>query len=118
MNRMRIISFITAVLASLTILFGVGPGHSLLARQSAPHGMQTGETSAQCQSICPPVLNEKQANAQIDKDEAEPEPLPFLTIDLSRYMAILYAVIVSALALSYLRRRPPDLITLYVNYRF
>jgi len=76
------------------------------------------EATTQCQSTCPPFLSEKQKTPQVDEDGADPDPLPFQPLDIARYAMLLYSVLFSALALLFLRRRPPDLVALYANYRF
>lgn len=116
MKQTRILSFVIAIFTALALFFGIGPGHSLIAAQSA-HSMPVQETTTQCQSICPPVLNEKQKTPQVDEDDADPDPFPFLSLDPSQYVATLYTVALSALMLSFLQRRPPDLVLLYANYR-
>lgn len=116
MKRIHIASFITAIFTALTLFFGIGAGHSLISAQSM-HTVEK-EVANQCQSICPPVLNEKQRTPQFAEDDADPDPFPFLTIDPNQYVSILYAVAISVLSLSFLRRRPPDLVALYAKYRF
>lgn len=116
MKQIRILSFITATFTALALFFGIGAGHSLISARSM-HGVEK-EATTQCQSICPTVLNEKQKTPQVDEDDADPDPFPFLSLDTSQYVSTLYAVVISALILSFLRRRPPDLVALYANYRF
>ena len=116
MKQIRKFSLITAIFTALALFFGIGPGHSLINAQ-AMHAIEKNATT-QCQSVCPPVLNEKQRTPQVDEDDADPDPFPFLSLDPSQYVAVLYAVAISALTLSFLRRRPPDLVALYANYRF
>ena len=116
MKHIRKFSFITAIFTALTLFFGIGPGHSLINAQST-HAMQK-ESVTQCQTICPPLLNEKQKTPQVDEDDADPDPFPFLSLDPSQYIAALYTIALGALMLSFLQRRPPDLVALYANYRF
>lgn len=115
MTKKYTLSFIAPVFIALALLFGVGPGHSLLSAQ--PMHATEKETMAQCQSICPPILNEEQITARVEHDDAEPNPFPLQSLGSSQYTSILYAVVLSALTLSFLRRRPPDLAALYATYR-
>lgn len=117
MKRTRIFSLIIALFAGLTILFGVGSGHSLLSQQSMSHGSQTGETSAQCLTTCPPLLNQQQKASSEDKDEADPDPLPYWAAESDQLATLSYLVLFSALAFMFLQRRPPDLVVLYANRR-
>lgn len=116
MKQIRIFSFIMVVFTALALFVGIGSGHSLINPQSM-HAMEK-ESATQCQSLCPPLLHEKQKTPQVDEDDADPDPFPFLALNPSQYVTILYAVAISALTLLYLRRRPPDLVVLYANYRF
>lgn len=116
MKQTRIIGFITATFTAIVLLFGISAGHLLISAQSM-HVVEK-EAATQCQSVCPPLLNEKNKTPQIDKDDADPDPFPLLALALSQYTSTLYAVIISALTLSFLSRRPPDLVALYANYRF
>lgn len=108
MKHTRLISFITASITALVLFFGVGPMHSLFSSWTM-HSTQR-EPTIQCQSICPNVLNEKQKTPQVDEDDADPDPLPFQALPIARYATLLYAVLMSALALQFLQRRPPDLL--------
>lgn len=117
MNQTRILVFISAIFTALTLFFGVGPGHSLIAAQST-HSMPVQEASTQCQSICPPVLNEKYKTPQVDEDDVYPDPFPFLSLVPNQYITALYIIALGVLMLSILQRRPPDLVALYTNYRF
>lgn len=116
MKHTRFIRYITATFTAMVLLFGIGAGHSLISAQSM-HAVEK-EVANQCQSICPPLLNEKKKTPQAEEDDADPYPFPFLATNPSQYIVALYAVLISALTLSFLRRRPPDLVTLHVNYRF
>lgn len=116
MKQTRIISFTMTIFTALALLFGIGPGHSLMSTQSVRAAEK--EATTQCQSICPPLLNEKKKTPQVDEDDTTPDPFPLLSLASSQHVAILYVVIISALALSFLSRRPPDLVALYANYRF
>ncbi|MBA3758036.1 hypothetical protein H0X10_00160 [Candidatus Saccharibacteria bacterium] len=117
MKHLSLTSLIIGVLASLGMLFGTGSGHALLTQSSPSHGMDGGESSKQCQSICPPVLSEKQRNPTIQEDDTDPNPLPFWSLPLPRHTSLIYAVAMIALALAFLRRRPPDLVAIYGNWR-
>lgn len=117
MKRTRIFSLIIALLAGLTVLFGVGSGHSLLSQRSMSHSSHAAETPAQCLSVCPPLLNQQQKVSSTDKDEADPDPLPYWAAESDQFAALSYLVLFSALAFRFLQRKPPDLVVLYANIR-
>lgn len=109
MRHIRKLNFFAAVFTALALFFGIGPGHSLINAQSM-HSMSN-ESLAQCQSVCPPTLTQKQKTPEMnEEDDDEPEPMPLQLVPTAKYVNILYAVLLSVLALQFLQRRPPDLL--------
>lgn len=117
MKRIRLVGLGIALFASLTMVLGIGPGHTLLAQQSMSHGIQAGESSVQCQSICPPLLNERHMGIAVQEEDADPDPLPFWAAEIDQLALLSYLVLFGALAYLFLQRRPPDLVVLYANIR-
>lgn len=115
MRVRRLFNFFIATFTTLALFFGIGAGHSITANQLM-HGMSE-ETTAQCQSICPPLINEKQRTPQVNEDDTDPSPFPFQPIDQDLYIGFIYSVLLSVLALFFLQRRPPDLVLVYNNWR-
>lgn len=98
-------------------MFGIGPGHGLLAQQSQVHSTQTGEASVKCQSICPPLMNAAKKIQQVMEDDAEPDPVPFWQLQIQQFATVIYMAALSVLAFKLLLRRPPDLVLQYSNWR-
>lgn len=116
MKQIRVYGLITSVFTALALLFGISAGHLLISSGSI-HALEK-EATAQCQPICPPLLNEKQKTPQANEDNADPDQFAFLSLASSQFVLTPYIIAISALILSFLRRRPPDLVALYANYRF
>lgn len=117
MKNIKPISLIIGVFTALALFFGVGPGHVLLVAQN-PHSAHQSKSQQQCQSACPPLVNEKHRSPQVEEDEAKPDPFITLAEDSARYATVLYSVLFAVLMLAYLRRRPPDIFALQVTFRF
>lgn len=74
------------------------------------------DSMSNCQTACPPMLNEKQKTPQFDEDDTDPDPLPFTLLAPVLSKATIYAVLFSALALLFYQRRPPDKLALNSIY--
>lgn len=75
------------------------------------------DNMANCQTACPPLLNEKQKAPQFDEDDADPDPLPFTLLAPLLSQTTIYAVLFSALVLLFYQRIPPDKLALNSIYR-
>lgn len=115
MKRARPITILTSLLTAIALFFGTGPGHAVLGNMSSAHVME--KEAVQCQSICPPALNQQQKTPEVDEDDKTPAPLPFSGQLLAPLFSGMVALLISTLALQYLLRRPPDLLATYAIRR-
>ncbi len=117
MLKQRLLAAVIGIESFLTLVFGVGPGHSLAAAATMPN-MAKQMPQNQCQSSCSAQHNVATINGKTvveDKDlepqPAEPYYLMFMGVDWST------AILLSGYLLWHLLWRPPDLVKLYANYR-
>lgn len=112
MKHIRIASLLVVVFASLALVLGADLGDSVLTNQSAAHRVSVQESSNHCHPICLTGTESKAKEPMIQDTDPDPDPFWSATYNLQS-IATLYAVVLSSLAVLWLRRRPPDLIILY-----
>lgn len=111
MRYKNLLHFVVATLTLLTLFWSVSSGHVMTNASSMPH-----QEMSNCQSVCPPLLNEKQKTPQVD-DAADPDPFSPAILSPMLSQTTIYAVLFSTLALLFLQRRPPDKLALNSIYR-
>jgi hypothetical protein len=108
-----LLHFLVASLTTLTLFMSMGGvGHGLNNDQSGHH-----KAASDCQTACPSLLSDKQKNAQLQENDANPDPLPLQISPAALHLSAVYGVLFSALAWLFLQRRPPDLLALNVAFR-
>ena len=113
MGYKSLLRFFAVTLTGLTLFIVVGSSHPWISSHSTGH-----KGASECQTMCPPLLSEKQKTPQFEDDEADPDPLPLqLTVPAS-YLETLYVVLFSVLVWQFLQRRPPDIVKLQSAYLF
>ena len=118
MGQIRIKKLIAALAVSLITFIGIGSGHAFVMQQAPPsHGGMQMNHKIECQSICSTFLNQKLQTPQFDEDDADPNPI-YAWLDSPLILTnFIYALALTVLLWSFLRRRPPDLTLLYGNFR-
>jgi len=102
----------TKILITLTIgiatFLGTGLEHTVGAGQTSSG---VSENKNHCHASC--ILDTKEQQKKlIFKDDIDPDPLLYVDFRLAS-TATIYAVIIGALVLQFLRRRPPDILAKY-----
>ena len=111
MVHKSLLRFFIATFTGLALFIGVGSAHPWISAHAA-----SSKSASECQTMCPPLLSEKQKTPQFEEDEADPDPLPLqLKVPVS-YLETLYAVLFTALVWRFLQQRPPDLLKLQAQY--
>ena len=116
--RQRFLSAIVGTVSLITLLFGVGPSHSLMAAASmSDMGQQM--TQNQCQTSCTSQSNPVTPGQRVNVEEKNIEPQPAEPYYLA-FMGVGWSIviIVAGFLLWHLRWRPPDIFKLNVAYRF
>ena len=108
-----------SVLALFTLLFGIGPGHSLLTSLAMPN-MNTQMPQGQCQSSCSSQVGTSlldQKNVEVDNKDLKPHPAEPYYLAFIGVGWTMIVTVAAAYLLKYLRWRPPDLYKLNAVYR-
>lgn len=116
MNRTGVVSLAVAILAGTGLFFGASFVHSPAGSASIHHSKQAATSASQCRSVCALLPNEQKVS-EIQDDEADPYPSPFLPTQSGIHSSVFYLVALSALLLALLRRKPPDLQVEYATWR-
>lgn len=118
MRQLRFRGIIAGLLAIVALLFGIGAGHTVFADGSR-QDMSQKTTATLCQASCPPIATVPR-NQEFEEKNKDPEPQPAEPFYLTSIKAswIIVSLLSSSYLLKYLRRRPPDIFKLNVNYQF
>lgn len=109
MGHFRTTRILIALTVGTAIFLGTGLGHTLGANQSSSG---VSDSKNHCHASCILDTKEQQKKLIFQDDDIDPDPLLYVDFKLAS-IATIYAVIISALALLFLRRRPPDILAKY-----
>lgn len=113
MGSNRVKRVLASIIASMAVLIGIGPGHSLLMSQFGGHGSHASSTASHCQLVCAPISLDGTAQRENVKDPEEPNPYFYQGYNVPINIEALIVVAMLAIAMAFLRARPPDLLTQY-----
>lgn len=118
MRQTDITKILFSILLGLSLLGGLGPSHNLFGEKSVPPSIRAHDAVAQCQTACPPSINERKMTLRPQQKDIDPDPFPSPSLmSYQQASSSFYALALVTLALLLLQRRPPDLLTLYAIRR-